>query len=1075
MGVYSNQTMPTPPHPDIIPNQLLANIEKGHCVLFLGADCSLGPGSVSSRPELAQHLKQLYLDLEATTGLEQAAETFLALQPANRHALVSFLQEHATSQSGVEFYRHLADLDIFSAVVSTWYDNLLEQTYRQKGKKVACVVSGLDSAYTSSGEDLLLVKLYGSLERPESLVITESDQMDVESDLAKKLEDVRPYVRLRPIVFLGWSPAERSLKQLYIAATRALGEHKRKNYIVWPEAVSQVNLAWWQRQNVEILQVAPLDFILELKRQLADKSVSPSLESQRLHHTPITRLPYKFLDFYTRQDEDIFYGRQIESVRFFRLALSHPVSVLFGASGTGKSSLLNAGVAPLLEKEQYSVLYVRALDEPLAAIRAEALDWRKRQGRQVKDPGPIPLHSFFQAILEPQEKLVVVLDQFEEFFLRLGDPLRQRFWLELAAFREPSVQPTETHQDGAEVRFVLSLREDYFHQMDEARRYLPDILSDSYRLTSLSEDKASTVITEPAARAGVTTEPALAERLLADLGEAGAIAPPQLQIVCFHLFLDCLSNPDEALRGAPIMLKRTLIRLADYQRLGEAKGILADYVRDELNRLDDSSKRDLARALLKVLVTSEATKAAQNRAEIERGLAEAGALDTQNALGLAQAHDVLCLLVERRLLREFERGGQALYELAHDHLAKEIHTWIDQAELQTKLARELLRREMETWHSAGLLIGRDALAIIHECRGTIRQIDVDALELLLRSSLAVGYETPYWFERAGQGGVQVNDIVLEGLKAENFRTRAAAVQALAPLAQAFEVLQTSKALGMLCNMLADLYPQVRVASIAVLEKLQPTGDWRKHLKYECYVPAGEFIMGNDKSGRDDEMPAHKVFLDAYYIAKYPVTNAEYQRYRQDIQQPFTLSEGKENHPVVEVSWYDARDYAAWAGMRLLSEAQWEKAALWQSENRASESVSSRLFFRIQGKAAVEGKKWEYPWGDIFDTNKCNTRESATRSTTPVGKYSPQGDSPYGVADMAGNVWEWLNDWYSTDYYKNSPPTNPTGPKNGGSKVLRGGSWYSFSSVARCAYRSSYDPDLRNDLHGFRAGWLPENH
>ena len=136
-------------------------------------------------------------------------------------------------------------------------------------------------------------------------------------------------------------------------------------------------------------------------------------------------------------------------------------------------------------------------------------------------------------------------------------------------------------------------------------------------------------------------------------------------------------------------------------------------------------------------------------------------------------------------------------------------------------------------------------------------------------------------------------------------------------------------------MLADLYPQPRVAAIHALEKLQPTGEWRKHLKYECYVPAGPFIMGDDKSDQEDERPAHEVNLEAFYIGKYPVTNADYKRYMDDVQQPWEIPAGKDDHPVTSVTWYQSRNYARWASMRLLTEAEWEKAASWEAGGRGA--------------------------------------------------------------------------------------------------------------------------------------------
>jgi formylglycine-generating enzyme required for sulfatase activity len=209
------------------------------------------------------------------------------------------------------------------------------------------------------------------------------------------------------------------------------------------------------------------------------------------------------------------------------------------------------------------------------------------------------------------------------------------------------------------------------------------------------------------------------------------------------------------------------------------------------------------------------------------------------------------------------------------------------------------------------------------------------------------------------------------------------------------------------------------------------------------IPEGEFIMGSDEY--DDERPVHKVFIDAFKIDKYPVTNEQFEKfvnatnYVTDAEKRgdettwrtfYTFK--KRNHPVVYVSWNDAQSYAKWAGKRLPTEAEWEKAA-----------------------RGTDGRR--YPWGDEFDKNKCNTGESEIDGTTPVGIY-PDGKSPYGVMDMAGNVWEWCEDWYDENYYEHSPRTNPKGPESGEFRVLRGGSWYLNQHRARCSSRSSNHPN-----------------
>jgi formylglycine-generating enzyme required for sulfatase activity len=213
------------------------------------------------------------------------------------------------------------------------------------------------------------------------------------------------------------------------------------------------------------------------------------------------------------------------------------------------------------------------------------------------------------------------------------------------------------------------------------------------------------------------------------------------------------------------------------------------------------------------------------------------------------------------------------------------------------------------------------------------------------------------------------------------------------------------------------------------------------------IPAGEFLMGSPLGeGDDDEHPQHKVYLDAFFIDKYEVTNAQYEKFIKETKYKTNglwrnyYSYGKENHPVVNVSWNDAVAYARWAEKRLPTEAQWEKAA----------------------RGGLEGKK--YPWGDEINKSRANYADSGYRTTQPVGSYPANG---YGLFDMSGNVREWCSDWYDNEYYKLSVKRNPKGPITGFNRILKGGSWINSAEYLRITYRTRNIPDIYLTFNGFR--------
>lgn len=220
------------------------------------------------------------------------------------------------------------------------------------------------------------------------------------------------------------------------------------------------------------------------------------------------------------------------------------------------------------------------------------------------------------------------------------------------------------------------------------------------------------------------------------------------------------------------------------------------------------------------------------------------------------------------------------------------------------------------------------------------------------------------------------------------------------------------------------------------------------------IPSGKFIRGTDER-LFDEGPQHTVKTKAFYIDKYEVTNLQYKKFNDSTKRKSprhfrnrTFPEGKADHPVIYVTWYDAKEYCEWAGKRLPTDVEWEKAA-----------------------RGTDGRT--YPWGDEFDIEKANMplrwAELGKKfgDTTPVGAFE-KGKSPYGAYDMTGNVWEWTSSWYE------SYPNNPVTSENYGQryKTLKGGSWFDCSfykcGISAPVYnRGFFSRRTKNDTFGFR--------
>jgi formylglycine-generating enzyme required for sulfatase activity len=302
-------------------------------------------------------------------------------------------------------------------------------------------------------------------------------------------------------------------------------------------------------------------------------------------------------------------------------------------------------------------------------------------------------------------------------------------------------------------------------------------------------------------------------------------------------------------------------------------------------------------------------------------------------------------------------------------------------------------------------------------------------------------------------GPLIVDTLIRALRTPDRRVRKGASQALMRLPELIEPILDEVLFG-------QNHPNWEFALPLLLTQPQhpgfseiPSEIWEEFLGQSMvWVPPGSFLMGSDKKrgskARDDKLSAHSLELPSYWIGRYPVTVSQWGAFIEDsnFYADQRALQDPDDHPVRYVNWHDAMAYCDWLSEKtelditLPSEAEWEKAA---------RGTDGRI----------------YPWGDEFDPGKCNTSESGIVKTTPVGCYSPIGDSPYGCADMAGNVSEWMQSEYKKYPYR--PDDGRENLDGNDARVLRGGSWCDSRGSARMSNRNRSNPNVRNHLYGFR--------
>lgn len=393
--------------------------------------------------------------------------------------------------------------------------------------------------------------------------------------------------------------------------------------------------------------------------------------------------PYKFLDYYETSDADAFWGREKDISEVAERVKSQPFLVLYGISGVGKTSLLLAGVIPHIEKYGSWCIYARCEDDPEWSIKRKVL---KKWSANLPTLQPFfgeSLPQFFaQAYSYLKKQMVVFLDQFEEFFLRLSLAERNAFGKTLALWSTFDPPPFQ---------LVLAIREDYLGKVDELKEYLKNPLASTHRLTNLTKQNARLAISKPADRVGITYSEGMVDQLIDELAsqsktESG-IFPPHLQIVCSRL----AESVDQTSRT---------ITWIDVQKHGGVTGLLDKYIDQALFTLPQD-QQELAWDILKRATTAARTKFILKADEI------------CHAEG---SRELLAKLVERRLIRKIAEKEEELYELAHDKLAETLNQRMSEAEKTARDVLDMVRLEYTNWQQHNVPMDEKKIRLLKKHR-----------------------------------------------------------------------------------------------------------------------------------------------------------------------------------------------------------------------------------------------------------------------------------------------------------------------------------------------------------------------
>jgi formylglycine-generating enzyme required for sulfatase activity len=756
---------------------------------------------------------------------------------------------------------------------------------------------------------------------------------------------------------------------------------------------------------------------------------------------PKDKSPFPGLRAFGPEDAPVFFGRGAETDQLLR-RLADPACrflAVVGASGSGKSSLVGAGLIPRLREgalpgsEQWPVIAFT----PDAWGRGDPFD--SLTGALLADPLRLPLHDLgrqlragpagLRMVLEAHlarapewQRVVLFIDQFEETFTRVADEtLRQTF---CAALTEAA--------ESARVLIVVTLRDDFYHYCVKSPTLsrLINRHNATFTLSAPAPLELHEMLAGPARVAEVQFEAGLARQILADTGaDPGALA-----LLAYAL---------DQLYAAGVDHGR--LTWAAYHALGGVQGAIGARAQAVFEGLPEAAQAALPRVFRELVEVDESGQATRKRARLERVQAEA------TAAQLVQA-----LVAARLLVASRSAQGEALAEVAHEALFRSwprLKGWIEGAQDDLILLRQV--RAAAAWwdghgRRAAYLWPDERLQPVYQMRQRLEPelnaVELEFIRLEFDRLMEEIHRPATSHRRRSAIGERLDTI-------GDRRPGVGVIQAMVPLRPRPASPHTA----------AELGP----------EEVRLWGDKAEHIG----LPD---IVWVKVDGGSIKIEAQTFAVEPFFIAKHPTTYNHFQAFvdapdgftdnrwwkglaadKKDRRAPGEQNFKFGNNPRENVSWYDAIAFCRWLNARL----GWPDLPGQLTPKTLAAYPGVRLLAEWEWQWAAAGGRsgYEYPWGPKWEGDRVNTSESGLGRTTAVGMY-PAGAAPCGALDLSGNVWEWcLNE--------NEKPGNL---QLGGSqaRVVRGGSWFNRQYFARAVNRYGYVPDFRFNFIGFRVGVRP---